>query len=142
MCANHLSKCVLLAERHHGLTEGIRGLLETAFEAVVMVADSNSLFEGAQRLQPVLAVVELSLARKGGLDLLRTLRSRCPAMKIIVLGTHDDPTAICSVLETGVDGYVLTSAIATDLLPAVEAVQVNRRYVSPAVPMSPLPPST
>jgi hypothetical protein len=33
-------KCVLLADRHHGLSEGMRGSLETLFEAVVMVADA------------------------------------------------------------------------------------------------------
>jgi ActR/RegA family two-component response regulator len=55
--------CVLLADRHHGLTEGVRGMLESAFDAVVMVADEPSLLESAARLQPTLAVVDLSLAR-------------------------------------------------------------------------------
>ena len=36
-------RCVLLADRHHGLTEGVRGLLETSFDAVVMVADGGVL---------------------------------------------------------------------------------------------------
>ena len=49
--------CVLLADRHHGLTEGVRGLLETAFGTVVMVADEASLLEGASRLRPDVAVV-------------------------------------------------------------------------------------
>lgn len=52
-------KCVLLADRHHGLSEGLRSLLETIFEAVVMVADEHSLFETARRLRPTLAVVDL-----------------------------------------------------------------------------------
>ena len=49
--------CVLLTDRHHGLTEGGRGLLETAFGTVVMVADEASLLEGASRLRPGVAVV-------------------------------------------------------------------------------------
>ena len=49
--------CVLLADRHHGLTEGVRGLLETAFGTVVMVADEASLLEGANRLWPDAAIV-------------------------------------------------------------------------------------
>ena len=44
--------CVLLADRHHGLTEGVRGMLETAFGSVVMVADEVSLLDGAVRLRP------------------------------------------------------------------------------------------
>ena len=49
--------CVLLADRHHGLSEGVRSLLETTFKAVVMVADEVSLFESAKRLPVALAVV-------------------------------------------------------------------------------------
>ena len=51
--------CVLLADRHHGLTEGVRGLLETEFDTVVMVADENSRFESAARLMPTMAIVAL-----------------------------------------------------------------------------------
>lgn len=103
-----------------------------------MVADPNSLLEGAQRLQPVLVVMELSLVRNGGLHWLRTLRSICPAMKVIVLSMHDDPTVVRSVLDAGAEGYVLKRAIATDLLPAVDSVLAGNRYVSSAVPMDAL----
>ena len=84
------SSCVLLADSHHGLTEGVRGLLETAFGTVIMVADEASLLEGARRVQPDVAVVDLSLARHGDLDWLRALRERCPGMKVIVLSVHDE----------------------------------------------------
>ncbi len=66
--------CVLLADRHHGLAEGVRGLLQTAFGTVVMVADEASLLDGADRLQPDVAVVDLSLARESGLGWLRAVR--------------------------------------------------------------------
>ena len=55
-----IAHCVLLADRHHGLTEGVRSLLETMFDAVVMVADETSLAESAARLQPEVAVVDVS----------------------------------------------------------------------------------
>ena len=126
-------KCVLLADRHHGMIEGIRGLLETAFEAVIMVADPNSMLEGAQRMQPTLAVMELSLSRHDGLELLHRLRSRCPNLKVIVLSMHDEPSVVRSVLEAGAHGYVLKSSLATDLLSAVEAVLAGGTYISPAI---------
>ena len=56
------STCVLLADRHHGLRDGVRGLLETEFETVFMVADETSLLEGAERLGPAVVVIDLSLA--------------------------------------------------------------------------------
>ena len=115
--------CVLLADRHHGLTEGMRGLLETAFGTVVMVADEASLLEGAVRLRPDLAVVDVSLARGSGLDWLRELRQRCPDLKVIVLSVHDEQSVRNAAIAAGADAFVLKRAIATDLLPAVDAVR-------------------
>ena len=114
--------CVLLADRHHDLTEGVRGLLETAFGTVVMVADEASLLEGASRLRPDVAVVDVSLARDNGLDWLRALRQRCPELKVIVLSVHDEQTVRRAAIEAGADAFVLKRAIVTDLLPAVELV--------------------
>jgi two-component system secretion response regulator SsrB len=118
-----LLSCVLLADRHHGLTEGVRGLLETAFGTVVMVADEASLLEGAGRLQPDVAVVDLSLARDNGLGWLRELRQRCPDLKVIVLSVHDEKSVRRAAMEAGADAFVLKRAIATDLLAAVELVR-------------------
>jgi DNA-binding NarL/FixJ family response regulator len=114
--------CVLLADRHHGLTEGVRGLLETAFGTVVMVADEASLLEGAARLQPEVAIVDLSLARDNGLGWLRELRQRCPDLKVIVLSVHDEESVRSAAIAAGADAFVLKRAIATDLLPAVDAL--------------------
>jgi len=115
--------CVLLADRHHGLTEGVRGLLETTFGSVVMVADEASLLEGAARLQPEVAIVDLSLARDNGLGWLRELRQRCPDLKVIVLSVHDEQSVRRAAIEAGADAFVLKRSIATDLLPAVDSVR-------------------
>jgi DNA-binding NarL/FixJ family response regulator len=126
-------QCVLLADRHHGLTEGIRGLLETLFDAVVMVADEPSLQESAARLQPSVAVVDLALAGGDGLGVVRRLRARCPDLKLILLSLHDEASACRATLEAGANAFVLKRAIATDLLPAIEAVQLRKIYISPGV---------
>jgi DNA-binding NarL/FixJ family response regulator len=117
------NSCVLLADRHQGLSEGVRGLLETAFGTVVMVADEASLLDGAIRLRPDVAVVDLSLARDSGLGWLRTVRQRCPGLKVIVLSVHDEQAVRDAVMAAGADAFVLKRLIATDLLAAVERVR-------------------
>ncbi len=124
-------KCVLLADRHLELTEGVRGLLETTFDVVVMVADEPSLFESAQRLQPALAVMDLSLVRGDGLGWLQRLRARCPNSKLILLSVHDEPSVCREALGAGADGFVLKRMIATELLTAIDSVMSGRRYASP-----------
>ncbi len=120
-------KCVLLADRHHGLTEGLRSLLDTVSEAVVMVADEHSLFETARRLRPTLAVVDLSLARGESLRWLEQLRAMCPDLKIMALSVHDEPSVREAALQAGADAFVLKRAMATDLLPAVDALLAGQR---------------
>jgi DNA-binding NarL/FixJ family response regulator len=115
--------CVLLAGRHQGLAEGVRGLLETAFGSVVMVADETSLLESAGRLRPDVAVVDLSLAQDRNLGWLRALRRRCPGLKVIVLSVYDEQNVRLAALEAGADAIVLKHEISTDLLPAVERVR-------------------
>ena len=118
--------CVLLADRHHGLTEGVRGMLKTAFGTVVMVADEASLLEGAGRLQPDVAIVDLSLTEGGSLGWLKALHLRCPDLKVIVLSVHDEQTVRRAAMEAGADAFVLKREIVTELLHAVECVRDGR----------------
>jgi DNA-binding NarL/FixJ family response regulator len=124
--------CVLLADRHHALSEGARGLLGTAFECVFTVAEEGSLLEGAARIQPSLVVVDLSLAAGNVAGLLKSIRQRAPASKVLLLTVHDEPTVATAALAAGADGVVLTRAIATDLLPAVEAILAGQSFRSAA----------
>jgi two-component system, NarL family, nitrate/nitrite response regulator NarL len=125
--------CVLLADRHHGLSEGIRALLATTFETVVMVADEVSLFESARRLHSDLAVVDLALSRESGLEMVRQLRDRFPEMKLIIISIYNQPSVSRSVMEAGAHGFVAKRTIANDLLAAADAVLAGQLYVSAAV---------
>jgi len=125
------TKCVLLADRHSGLAEGVRGLLETAFGSVVMVADEASLLDGAGRLQPDVAIVDLSLGRERSLDWLRALRAQCPGLGVIALSVHDEPNVRRAALDAGADAFVLKRAIASDLLSVVDSMLGRREDAAP-----------
>ncbi len=122
---------MLLADAHPGLVDGMRGLLATMFELVVMVADEASLFEGARRLRSDLAVVDFGLSRGHGIDLVRRFREHFPAMKLIIISNHDQASIRRSAMAAGANGFVVKRAIATDLLAAADAVLAGHQYVSP-----------
>jgi len=105
-------------------------MLETSFDAVVMVADEPSLQESASRLHPSVVVVDLSLTRNDGLGVVRRLHARCPNLKMITLSAYDDASICNSILEAGANAVVLTRSISTDLLPAIDAMQEGRCFVS------------
>ena len=123
--------CVLIADRHHGLFQGIRGLLETTFNRVFLVTDKESLIDGAARLQPTVIVIDLFYAAGDLSGLIRELREHAPAAKHLLLSVHDEPTIIAAAIESGADGLVLKRAIGRDLMPAIDALLAGQRYFDP-----------
>jgi len=122
---------VILADRHQNMLEGIRGMLEAMFETVVMVADKASLFDIAEKINPDLAVVDLSLPVSGEINIARQLKDKYPKLKIIILSVHDEQTVVSETMNSGISGFVLKRSVASDLFPAVDKVLGGKTFVSP-----------
>jgi DNA-binding NarL/FixJ family response regulator len=120
-------RCALVGIRHRGLSEGIRYLVATRFAPVVAVQSEESLAEIAERLHPLLAVVDLALGHGDGLGMIRRLHRSFPSLCLIVLSLHDSPEVERAVLVAGADRLVLAAVAATELLPAAEAVMDEKR---------------
>jgi len=125
--------CVILADKHPNLLEGIRGILEAEFDNVVMVAERRSLINAVKKLSPDVVVVELSLPEAVGENIARLLKVEDPDLKIIALGLYDDADTVKSVIDAGATGYVLKRTAGEDLLPAVKAAIEGKPYVSPSI---------
>jgi DNA-binding NarL/FixJ family response regulator len=123
-------KRVIIADRSQDLLEGIRGLLETVFDSVVMVADTGSLVDAVKRLDVDLVVMDQSLYAKQGLNVIKAIKSVLPGVKVIVMSIHDEAAALDKALAAGAEGFVLKREAATDLIPAVEAVLEGRTFAS------------
>ena len=125
------SACVLIADRHNGLFERIRGLLETTFDKVFLVTDQSSLIEGAGRLQPTMIVMDLSYAAGDLPGLIRQLHDQARGAKLLLLSVHDGPTVVAAAIAAGADGLVGKRAIGHDLMPAIDALLAGRNYFDP-----------
>jgi DNA-binding NarL/FixJ family response regulator len=127
------SNCVILADSHQDMLEGIRGLLRTLFESVVMVADEKSLFDTVEKMQPDIVVVDLSLPVSDEVNVARKIHSLHADLKFIILSVHDETTAVNEVMSAGAAGFVLKRCIATDLLPAAQEISKGNSYISPSL---------
>ena len=116
------SNCVILADRNYPLVEGIRGMLETVFENVVMVASVSSLTETTRRLQPRMVIVDLSLSGEVGLEWIARIREESPGVRMIAMSIHDEPSVRQRAMDTGCSGFVVKRDLASQLLDVVEQV--------------------
>lgn len=123
--------CAILADRHAVLSEGVRDLLETAFQTVYVVADTSTLREGTLRLLPTLIVLDLSLAGRNSTQLLEEIRDRSPSTRVLALTVHDEAAVAQLALLAGAHGVVLKRCIGSDFMPAIDAVLLGEKYVSP-----------
>ena len=124
-------RCVLLADKHHSLSEGIRALLQRQFDAVATVVDEASLVESAARMQPDVVVADLALIFGENFAWLRRLLARCPQSLVIVLSPYEELTFQQAAFDAGAMGFVRKVDISTQLLPAVNQVLSGGRYIPP-----------
>ena len=124
---------VLLADSHQNMLAGIRSILETAFNVVIMVADEKSLLDSLDKVSPDLVVVDLSLPITEEINVARRIKKHNPEMKVVVLSVHDEQTAVDACILAGAAGFVLKRTAAIDLIPAIWDVLKGRTYVSPSV---------
>lgn len=126
-------RSVILADVHHPMLEATRGLLDSKFDTVVLVASCESLLGAAEKIRPDVIVADLSLPASDGQKLLLNLDKKLREFRVIVLGRYSDKDIVDSILKTGVRGYIIKQSIATDLSIAVDKVIKGQIFVSPLV---------
>jgi two-component system, NarL family, invasion response regulator UvrY len=123
-------KRVVIADQHPAMLEGMRRMLATETESVLMVSDEASLLQAVDAAAPDLVIVDLSLPVTGAGNVVRLLKQRFPAIPVVVVSDHDDPAAAGEVATAGAEGFVLKRRAVVDLVPAVREVCEGRRYCS------------
>lgn len=126
---------ILLADDHAVLRSGLRLLLtsQNEFEVIGEASSGAETLSLAEKLQPDLILLDLSMPTLGGLDALPTLRKIVPSTRILILTMHDDPQYLRQALKHGASGYVLKKAADTELISAIRAVMRGEMYVHPSM---------
>jgi len=84
----------------------------------------------AQQLQPDLILLDIGLPTLDGIEAARRIREVSPKSKVLFVSENRSRDIAEEALRTGACGYVVKAAAASELLPAVEAVLQNKRFVS------------
>lgn len=126
---------VFLVDDHPLVRDGVKSLLHTEQDLMVVgeAEDQASALSAMTQDPPDVAVVDLSLRRGSGLDLIKTLKSRLPAVKALVLSMHEEIGDVERALRAGARGYVMKGASSSQIVPAIRWVQAGKIYAAPEV---------
>lgn len=128
------SKRVLVIDSYPIVRRGVRAMVESRPDWVVVGEADNGIdaIGLAEEVQPHIVVMDLSLPRLGGLDVMTELRLRLPNVAIIILTAYQGDRSIRQAVEAGALGYVCKNE-SEHLMPALETVARRRTYFSPAI---------
>jgi DNA-binding NarL/FixJ family response regulator len=121
---------LVLADDHALVRVGLRRVLESGGHAVIgEVGDGLQVAQTVERLKPELLLLDLGLPGLHGLDVLRDVRRRVPATRVLVVSAYNREEYVVSALRSGAAGYVLKGSDADELLDAVRTIARGGYYV-------------
>jgi two-component system response regulator NreC len=126
---------VVIADDHDILRDGLRALLEMA-DDIVVVGEARTGVEAvatAERLQPQVMLLDMSMPELDGVEACRRIRQRTPQTRVLFLTMHEADDYFFRALRAGASGYVIKRTAAVDVLAAVRAVARGDSFLSPSV---------
>jgi DNA-binding NarL/FixJ family response regulator len=126
---------VFLADDHRVLRDGLRILLESQDDIQVVgdAENGNKAIEGILSAEPNVAVMDITMPELNGIDAAQVVHETLPETGIVILSIHSDLEHVFRALQAGAQGYLLKESAGSEVISAVRAVYLGRRYLSPSI---------
>jgi two-component system, NarL family, invasion response regulator UvrY len=126
---------ILLIDDHVAIREGLSLMLSAAFPG----SRFGAAGDGPQALRLVaeqawdVAILDLNLPGRGGLELIRELKDAAPSMGVLVYTVHPEEQFGVRALRAGADGYVMKDQPAADVVEAIRRIREGKRHIGPGL---------
>lgn len=123
-------KKILLVDDHPLFRESTRRLISRS-PAFEVVGEANDAREGermAMGLKPDVAVVDLSLPDKSGIQLTSSLTTALPLIKVVIVSMHSKIDYVVSALRAGALGYIVKESASRCLLECLDNARHGKHY--------------
>ncbi|MGD0261093.1 MAG: response regulator transcription factor [Verrucomicrobiota bacterium] len=122
---------ILIADDHYIVRMGLVALMNTEpdMEVVAEAADGVQAVALFRKHNPDLALLDMRMPVRDGIETTREIRAAFPTAKVLILTAFDGDEEIHRALQAGAQGYVLKSSTGQKLIPAIRAVAAGQRWV-------------
>jgi len=124
---------ILLADDHTILRAGLKMMLNAQpdMEVVGEAQDGRQAIEEAQKLQPDLVLMDITMPDVNGIEATRQIKRLISDVKILMLTMHEHDEYVFQALQAGASGYMLKEAADTELITAIHVITSGQFYLSP-----------
>lgn len=123
---------ILVVDDHEVVRRGVISLLQSRPDFQIAGEASNG-FEAvglAERLQPDVIVLDISLSGLNGLESARQITRLAPSSQILFFTQHNEPEMVRQAMRVGAAGYVCKADPGRELVDAIHAVAGHQRFLS------------
>jgi len=126
---------VLIADDHTIVREGLSRILEDEddLEVVGQAENGREAVRLAAERDPDVVVMDIAMPELNGAEATRQILDTTPEVVVVILSMHATSEYVYRALEAGAKGFVVKEAAGEEVVDAVRAVRVGRRYFSQKV---------
>src|SRR5581483_7086530 len=126
---------VLIVDDHPTLRAGLRAILETREDIIVVgeAANGAEALARAPAFRPDVVLMDLEMPGTDGVEAIRRLRDVYPAARVVVFTAFDTDDRIVAAVQAGAHGYLLKGAPRDEIFRAIEVVHGGGSLLQPAI---------
>jgi DNA-binding NarL/FixJ family response regulator len=126
---------ILIVDDHPMVREGLTMRISTQPDLAVCgeAATEEEALSRVQQTSPDLVIVDISLKSGHGLEVIKQVKSRYPAVKMLVLSGYQESLYAERALRAGALGYLNKQESNDKVLDAIRTVLRGQRYISPEI---------
>lgn len=126
---------ILIVDDHPLVSDWLTRLLEeqSDMEVCGQAADIHTALASMRKSAPDIAVVDLTLNRESGLDLIKVIGEKHPQTQVVVLSMHEEIGYAERALRAGAKAYVTKRESSGKIVEAIRETVSGRIYASPSL---------
>ncbi len=126
---------ILIADDHPVIREGLIKIIEQD-NTFKIIARAKEGIEAARLIteeRPDLAILDISMPGKNGLDIIREIKDKNQTTQFIILTMYRDEEYFNAAMDLGVKGYLLKDNAVDELISCLKTVADGRHYICPTI---------
>jgi DNA-binding NarL/FixJ family response regulator len=124
---------ILVVDDHSVVRQGIITLLEDEEDLLIAgeASDGDEVWDSVEQLKPDVILLDLTMPRVSGLEVIKQLVPAFPGIKILVFSMHNNPDYMLSSAMYGAAGYLQKDTSRDEMLKAIRSIAKGELYYPP-----------
>jgi two-component system, NarL family, invasion response regulator UvrY len=126
---------IIIADDHTIVRRGLKEIIKEEYPSALVeeVEDGESLVSKVFKEQWDIVITDINMPGRSGLDALHEIKQVYPKLPVLVLSVYSEDLYGIRVLKAGAAGYLTKSAAPDELIKAIRAILLGKKYITPAI---------